>query len=92
MHGGGTAGVLSAKMIHGGRRALVVAGKAPAGKTVVVALLRGGKVVSTKRVRSSKGGSFRIVFKLKSRGAYSARATVRSGGKTLTKTTKAKRI
>jgi len=57
-----------------------------------VTVYQGSKKIKTARVKATKGGSFRIVVKLKRKGAYSAKASVKTGGKTLSSTTRAKRI
>jgi hypothetical protein len=82
---------LAARLTRSGKRKLVVSGTGPASKTVAVTLLQGKRTVATKRVKTSRSGAFRVTFPVKKQGAYSARATVRSAGKTLIARTSAAR-
>jgi uncharacterized protein len=83
---------LAARIGRRGKRALVVKGRGPAGKTVAVVLRLGKKKVASRRAKVARNGTFAVTFKVKRTGAYRAVASVRNAGRTLTATTKAKKL
>jgi predicted acyl esterase len=71
--------------------ALVVYGDAPKGARVTVKLLRSGRLIATKRVRT-RVTAFRVRFSGVKGGRYSARVTAKVGRKTLRAAVRARRV
>jgi predicted acyl esterase len=77
---------------RGGRsRAIVVYGDAPRGAQITVRLMRDGRSVGTRRMRT-RVTAFRVRFPFSRAGRYAARVTAKVGRRTLRASARARRI
>jgi putative CocE/NonD family hydrolase len=83
---------LTARLTRSGRRTLVVRGSGPAGMRVTIKLLRGRRVVATKKVKIIATGKYRASFRVKRSGRYTATVSGKSGTETLSTRTRATRL
>jgi len=75
-----------------GKGKLVVQGTGPKAATLTIALVRNGKVVATKRVKTTYLGTYRATFAAEKAGSYAFRITGRAGTTALKTTTRATRL
>jgi pimeloyl-ACP methyl ester carboxylesterase len=82
---------LKVLIAKGKKRTLSVYGNAPTGVKLTVKVLRGKRVVATRRVKT-KLNAFRVRVKVKKAGRYSAKVSAKVGGKTLRAKSKRVRV